>query len=84
MTTNTTTWIRRISAGVVLAAAPALIALGAAPMSTAQTGSSSNATTPSYTPMPTGPLNGQYPWHNQPWYNSSFHHRHAAEQQSQY
>jgi hypothetical protein len=81
MTAITTTWIRRVAAGVALAAAPALIALGTATASYAQTGSSS--TSPSYAPAP-GPQTGQYPWHNQSWNNSSFHHRHAAEQQSQY
>jgi hypothetical protein len=80
MNATTTTWIRRVAAGAVLAAAPALIALGTATASNAQSGS----TTPSYSPAPMGPANGQYPWHNQPWNQSSFHHRHAAEQQSWY
>jgi hypothetical protein len=81
MTAITSTWICRITAGAALAAAPGLIALGTATASYAQTGS--NSTSPSYAPAPSTQT-GQYPWHNQPWNNSSFHHRHAAGQQSQY
>jgi hypothetical protein len=79
MATNTT-WIRRAVAGGVLAAAPALIALGTATASHAE----SSSTAPSYAPAPVGPANAQYPWHSLPWEQSSFHHRHAAEQQSKY
>ena len=84
MTRNTTTWARRLAAGAVLAAAPALIALGTATASHATAGSSSGSTSPSYAPTPTGPSSGQYPWNNVPWDQSSFHHRHAAERQSWY
>jgi hypothetical protein len=83
MNANTTTWIRRIAAGAALAAAPALIALGTAAASNAD----SAVTGPgyNYSPAPMGPNNGEYPWHgNLPWDQSSFHHRHAAEQQSMY
>jgi hypothetical protein len=79
MTTITSTWIRRVSAGAVLAAAPALIALGTATASYAD----SNSTSPSFAPTP-APTTGQYPWQNQSWNMSSFHHRHAAHEQSQY
>jgi hypothetical protein len=82
MNANTTTWIRRVAAGAALAAAPALIALGTAGASNAD----STVTGPgyNYSPAPaTAPTSG-YPWHNQPWDKSSFHHRHAAEQQSLY
>ena len=79
MTTNATTWIRRIAAGAFLAAAAALIALGTA--SSAQAGSSSDSTSPSYAPTP---AQTQYPYSNAPWYDSSFHHRHQAQVQSNY
>jgi hypothetical protein len=51
ITTNTTTtsWIRRVAAGAVLAAAPALIALGTA---TASHAAETNSTSPSYSPTP--------------------------------
>jgi hypothetical protein len=91
MNTNTTTntWIRRVAAGAVLAAAPALIALGTATASHAESGTSTGSTSSTspgykYSPTQTGPLNGQYPWHNTTWDQGSFHHRHAAEQQSRY
>ena len=72
------TW-RGLAAGAVLAAAPALIALGTATASQAQTSS----TSPSFSPAPTQTA-PQYPYSNAPWYDSSFHHRHAAEVQSYY
>jgi hypothetical protein len=89
MNTNTNTWIRRVAAGAVLAAAPALIALGTAAASHAESGNSTSSTSSTspgykYSPTQTGPPNGQYPWHNTTWDQSSFHHRHAAEQQSWY
>jgi len=51
ITTNTTTtsWIRRVAAGAVLAAAPALIALGTA---TASHAAETNSTFPSHSPTP--------------------------------
>ena len=51
MTTNTTTtsWIRRVAAGAVLAAVPALIALGTA---TASHAAETNSTSPSSSPTP--------------------------------
>jgi hypothetical protein len=74
MTINTrSTWIRRVAAGAVLAAAPALIALGTAAASQAESSSSSFAPTPSQTT--------EYP--NASLYQS-FHQRHAAEVQSWY
>jgi hypothetical protein len=77
--TNTKTWIRRVAAGAVLAAAPALIAVGtAAASNAAPTGDS---TSPSFSPTP---VQTEYPYWSGPWYDSSFHHRHAAEVQSQY
>ncbi len=83
MTANTPTWFRRVAAGAVLAAAPALIALGTATASHAQSGSSSHSTPPSYAPTAMGPSNGLYP-HSQPWAQSSYHDRHAAQVQSWY
>jgi hypothetical protein len=56
MTANTT-WIRRVAAGAVLVAASALIALGTATASYADTNANANAThriSPSYAPTPTG------------------------------
>jgi hypothetical protein len=79
MTASTTTWIRRVTAGAVLAAAPALIALGTATAGQAQTSSTS---TFDYTPAPVQTT--QYPYQNLPWYQSSFHQRHAAGVQSWY
>ncbi len=74
MTTNThSTWIRRLAAGAVLAAAPALIALGTAAASQAESSSSSFTPSPSHTT--------EYP--NESLYQS-FHQRHAAEVQSWY
>ena len=73
MAANTTTWIRRVAAGAVLAAAPALIALGTATASHAD----DVRTSPSYAPTPS--TLDQYPWEQ-----SSWHQRHAAEQQSWY
>jgi len=81
MTTITTTWVRRATAGAVLAAAPALIALGTATASQAQTGSTSGF---DYSPAPAATQTGQYPWNNQSWNQSSFHQRHAAQVQSMY
>jgi hypothetical protein len=75
MTAITPTWIRRVSAGVVLAAAPALIALGTATASHAQTSSTSGF---NYSPAPAATQAGQS------WNQSSFHQRHAASVQSMY
>jgi hypothetical protein len=80
MAANTTTWIRRVAAGAVLVAAPALIALGTASASHADTGSPSIRTSPSYAPAP-GPLNGQNDLSS---HQGSWHQRHAAEQQAKY
>ncbi|HEY7051134.1 MAG TPA: hypothetical protein VH496_03235 [Mycobacterium sp.] len=79
MTTNTTTtWIRRAAAGAVLAAAPALIAIGTATASQAQTDTSPDLrTSPSYSPRPPATQ-------NIPWNESSWTHRHQAFMQSQY
>ena len=74
MTANTT-WIRRVAAGAVLAAAPALIALGTAATSQAEVSSTSPSNPPTHTET------SQYPY--APWYQS-FHQRHAAEVQSWY
>jgi len=74
MTTNTT-WIRRVTAGAVLVAAPALIALGAAPASHADAGAPPVRTSPSYSPTPRGPLPGN---------NWSWHQWHQAQQQAKY
>ncbi len=74
MTANTTTWIRRISAGAVLAAAPALIALGTATASHAE----SSSVSPSFSPTP-HPV--QYPYGQA---GQSWHERHAGEMQSWY
>jgi hypothetical protein len=76
MTTNNSTWIRRVAAGAVLVAAPALIALGTASASHAEAGAPPARTSPSYAPTPSGSLND--------WHQSSWHQRHAAEQQSKY
>jgi hypothetical protein len=76
MTTNNSTWIRRVAAGAVLVAAPALIALGTASASHADTGSPSIRTSPSYAPTPSGSLNDWHQW--------SWHQRHAGEQQAKY
>jgi hypothetical protein len=84
MNASTPTWIRRVTAGAVLAAAPALIALGTATASYAESSSSSNSTSPSYAPAPAATQTGQYPYQNLPWNQSSFHQRHAAEVQSWY
>jgi hypothetical protein len=88
---NKNMWIKRMAAGAVLAAAPALIALGTATAANAEAGSGTNNTTnnttssSSYAPPQMGPLNGQYPWNQgMPWNQSSFHHRHAAQTQSYY
>lgn len=80
MTASTTTWIRRVTAGAVLAAAPALIALGTATAGQAQSSSTSGF---DYSPPP-ATKTGQYPWNNQPWSMSSFHQRHSAQLQSWY
>ena len=74
MNASTPTWIRRVTAGAVLAAAPALIALGTATTSQAQTSSTSAF---DYSP----PVQ---PTQNLPWSQSSFHQRHAAQVQSKY
>ena len=79
MTAATNTWIRRVTAGAVLAAAPALIALGTATASYAQ---SSSTSTFDYSPAPVQTT--QYPYQNLPWNQSSFHQRHAAEIQAWY
>jgi hypothetical protein len=79
MTASTSTWIRRVTAGAVLAAAPALIAVGTATASQAQ---SSSDSTFNYSPAPVPTT--QYPYQNMPWSQSSFHQRHAAEVQSWY
>jgi hypothetical protein len=79
MTVIATTWIRRVTAGAVLAAAPALIALGTATASQAQ---SSSTSTFDYSPAPVQTT--QYPYQNMPWNQSSFHQRHAADVQSWY
>ena len=76
MTTNTS-WIRRISAGAILVAAPALIALGTASTSHADAGAPPVRTSPSYSPAPRASLpssHGSFSWHQ----------RHAAEQQAKY
>ena len=78
MTANTTTWIRRVATGAVLLAAPALIALGTASATHADTGASATRTSPSYAPTPRGSLN------DVPWHHSSWHQQHAAEQQAKY
>jgi hypothetical protein len=80
---NSKMWIRRAAAGAVLAAAPALIALGtAAASNAAPTGdTTSGSTSPSFSPTP---AQTAYPYWTGPWYDSSFHHRHAAEIQSNY
>src|ERR1700758_3922515 len=57
MTTNNSTWIRRVAAGAVLVAAPALIALGTASASHAEAGAPPARTSPSYAPTPSGSLN---------------------------
>ena len=74
MTASTNTWIRRVTAGAVLAAAPALIALGTAAASQAQSSSTSGF---DYSP----PVQTTQ---NMPWSQSSFHQRHAAQVQSWY
>jgi hypothetical protein len=74
MNASTPTWIRRVTAGAVLAAAPALIALGTATASQAQTSSTSGF---DYSPS-------VQPTQNLPWSQSSFHQRHAAQVQSKY
>ena len=74
-------WIRRIAAGAALAAAPALIAVGTAAASQAQTNSDSGF---NYSPAPVATQSGQYPWANGPWSQSSLHQRHAAQIQSMY
>lgn len=79
MTTYTCTWIRRLTAGAVLAAAPALIALGTATASYAQSSSTSG-----FNCSPTPVQTTQYPYQNLPWNQSSFHQRHAAQVQSMY
>jgi hypothetical protein len=81
-------WIKRVAAGAVLVAAPALIALGTATAANAESSSvTDNNTTssPVYAPPQMGPLNGVYPWNQgMPWNKSSFHQRHAAQTQSYY
>ena len=73
MTANTTTtWIRRVAAGAALAVAPALIALGTAAASQAETSS----TSPSYSPT----LHSV----QVPWPQSNWHHWHQDEVQSWY
>jgi hypothetical protein len=69
MTANTTTWIRRVAAGAVLAAAPALIALGTA------TASYADSTSPSYSPTPSPQTS---------WTQSNWHHWHQSQVQSWY
>ena len=78
MTANTTTWIRRVAAGAVMAAAPALIALGTASASHADAGAGAPSirTSPSFSPTPKGSLHD--------WHQGSWHMRHAAEQQGKY
>ncbi len=80
MNANTTTWIRRVAAGAVLATGCTLVALGAASASHAET---STSTSPSYAPAPAQTV-PQYRYNDLPWYLSSFHHRHALQQQSNY
>lgn len=63
MNAITATWIRRATAGVVLAAAPALIALGTATASHADPNTSANDNgnsrmSPKYAPTPMGPQYG--------------------------
>jgi hypothetical protein len=75
VTTNTTTkatWIRRVSFGAVLAAAPALIALGTAASSHA------DATGPNFN-APHQTTTTQYPGADGSW-----HQRHQADIQSWY
>jgi hypothetical protein len=69
-------WMRRVTAGVVLAAAPALIALG-----TAAAGHAAAVWPPPTVPVQT---TSSHPVSNVPWFESSFHERHAAQIQSFY
>jgi hypothetical protein len=83
MNTTKNTWIRRVAAGALLAAAPALLALGTAGVSNAKADPANPGY--SYSPPAEAPSTSGYPWHgNLPWDESSFHHRHAAEQQAMY
>lgn len=78
-TSSTTIWFKRIAAGAILATGSALVALGAATDSCADTGATSIG--PSHTsvgpnmshptPHPTFPRQ-----HNQPVPGSSIHHHH--------
>ena len=77
-TAATTTWIRRVAAGAVLAAAAVLIALGTAASSHADT------TGPNFNAPGQSSTTNQYPWNNGSWDQSSFHHRHQADIQSWY
>jgi hypothetical protein len=76
MTANTTTWIRRVTAGAFLVAAPALIALGTASASHADAGTSETRHSAFYAPAQKGSLHD--------WYQGSWSQRHAAEQQAKY
>lgn len=71
-TTTKTTWIRRVAAGAVLAAAPALIALGTA------TSSHADSTGPNFN----SPIPGNSS--QQDWSHSSWIHRHQDQVQSWY
>jgi hypothetical protein len=75
MTTNTTPWTRRVTAGLFLVAAPALIALGTASTSHADAGTPPVRTSPSYSPAPRASLPGNA---------SSWHQWHQAEQLAKY
>jgi len=70
------TWTRRIAAGAVLAAAPALIALGTAAASHAAGDTGYTTPSPNYSPTPSYNT-AQYPY-------DSWHHRHQAGIQSWY
>ena len=74
-TTNNTkaTWIRRVAAGAVLAAAPALIALGTA------TSAQADSTGPNFNTPTHQSTTSQYPWSNGSWHQS-----HQAQIQSWY
>jgi ABC-type sugar transport system substrate-binding protein len=76
---NSKMWTRRMAAAAVLAAAAALIALVTAAAS--QAAPTGDSTSPSFSPTP---IQTQYPYWSGPWFDSSFHHRHAAEVQSYY
>jgi len=77
MAAITTTWVRRVAAGAVLAAAPALIALGTAGTSNAQ---SQSGSTYNYSPTPQS-VSVPYPYGPA---GQSWHQRHAADIQSMY